>query len=282
MNPRVPLYVVDAFADVPFGGNPAAVCFPPPDAPAPWMQSVAGEMNLSETAFVVPREDGSWGLRWFTPAREVDLCGHATMGAAHVLWETGRLDATRPAVFRTRGGDLTCERGDEGVIRMDFPARPATACEVPGGLAEALGADIRWCGRSVDDLLVELPHASVVRRIAPDMARIAGFPARGVIVTAASDEPGPDFVSRFFAPAVGVPEDPVTGSAHCTLGPFWAARLGRSRLRGWQASRRGGWVDVESHGDRVVLGGRAVTVLAGEWMGGASGAVPVRFPHAGG
>lgn len=151
---------------------------------------------------------------------------------------------------------------------MDFPARPAVACELPAGLADALGADVRWCGRSIDDLLVELPHASVVRELAPDVGALAGFPVRGVIVTAASDVPGHDFVSRFYAPALGVPEDPVTGSAHCTLGPYWAARLGRASLRGWQASRRGGSVAVECCGERVVLGGRAVTMLRGEWAAG--------------
>jgi predicted PhzF superfamily epimerase YddE/YHI9 len=154
------------------------------------------------------------------------------------------------------------------MVRMDFPARPAVACELPAGLADALGADVRWCGRSIDDLLVELPHASVVRELAPDVGALAGFPVRGVIVTAASDVPGHDFVSRFYAPASGVPEDPVTGSAHCTLGPYWAARLGRASLRGWQASRRGGSVAVECRGERVVLGGRAVTMLRGEWAAG--------------
>lgn len=271
MGPAIPVFGVDAFAGGAFEGNPAAVCLPPPGASPGWMQAVAGEFNLSETAFVVPADDGGWGLRWFTPTREVDLCGHATLASAHVLWETGRLDRGRPARFLTRSGWLECGRAADGAVRMDFPARPAEPCDVPGGLAAALGSDIRWCGRSVDDLLVELPHASVVRGLAPDVGALAGFPVRGVIVTAMADAPGHDFVSRFFAPAVGVPEDPVTGSAHCTLGPFWAARLGRACLRGWQASRRGGLVGVECLGDRVVLEGRAVTTWRGEWMGGRAG-----------
>ena len=266
MQPPVPLCVVDAFASKPFAGNPAAVCFPAPDATAAWMQSVAAELALSETAFVVPQDDGSWGLRWFTPTREVDLCGHATLASAHALWESGRLARTEPARFLTRGGWLRCEVATDASIRMDFPARPAHACEIPQGLANALGSDIRWCGRSADDLLLELPHASVVRSLAPDLGVLASLPVRGVIVTAVSDAPGHDFVSRFFAPAAGVPEDPVTGSAHCTLGPFWAARLGRTSLRGWQASRRGGLVTVECHFERVTLSGHAVTTWRGEWV----------------
>lgn len=262
------LCVVDAFADGPFTGNPAAVCFPQARPASSWMQAVAGEMNLSETAFLVPAEAGAWELRWFTPMREVDLCGHATLAAAHALWETGRVDEGAPVRFRTRSGVLECLRGADGWVRMDFPSRPAEPCDVPGGLAEALGADVRWCGRSVDDLLVELPHASVVRGLAPDMTALAGFSVRGVMVTAASDGPGQDFISRFFAPSLGVPEDPVTGSAHATLGPYWAARLGRRVLRGWQASRRGGRVDVECRGERVGLAGRAVTTWRGEWLAG--------------
>jgi predicted PhzF superfamily epimerase YddE/YHI9 len=262
----IPICVVDAFATKAFQGNPAAVCFPSAEASAPWMQAVAGELALSETAFLLPRDDGSWALRWFTPTREVDLCGHATLAAAHVLWETGRLDPSLPARFLTRSGWLHALRSDDGSVQLDFPARPAMPCDVPGGLADAIGADMRWCGRSLEDLLVELPHASVVRGLAPDLAALAALPVRGVIVTAASDVAGHDFVSRFFAPAVGVPEDPVTGSAHCTLGPFWAARLGRASLRGLQASRRGGTVAVACQGERILLTGAAVTTWRGEWI----------------
>lgn len=262
----VPICVVDAFASRPFEGNPAAVCLAPSDATPAWMQSVASELALSETAFLRLLGDESWELRWFTPAREVDLCGHATLASAHALWERGSIPPTEPARFRTRSGWLRCERSSLGAIRMDFPSRPAVPCEVPGGLADVLGSDIRWCGRSADDLLVELPHASVVRGLAPDLGALASLPVRGVIVTAASDASTHDFVSRFFAPAVGVPEDPVTGSAHCTLGPFWAVRLGRASLRGWQASRRGGWVAVEVLGERVALSGHAVTTWRGEWV----------------
>ncbi len=266
MTRPVPLCVVDAFASRPFEGNPAAVCLPPADATPAWMQAVASELALSETAFLQPFDDGSWGLRWFTPLREVDLCGHATLASAHALWESGRLSETEAARFQTRSGWLRCERSGGGAIRMDFPSRPATPCDVPGGLADVLGSDIRWCGRSADDLMVELPHASVVRGLAPDLAALASLPARGIIVTAASDVPAHDFVSRFFAPAVGVPEDPVTGSAHCTLGPFWAGRMGRASLRGWQASRRGGCVAVDVLGERVALSGHAVTTWRGEWV----------------
>lgn len=260
-----PICVVDAFAAEPFRGNPAAVCLGDLAASDAWMQSVAAEMNLSETAFVTPRDDGGWGLRWFTPAVEVALCGHATLAAAHCLWESGRVPADEPIRFLTRSGGLLCRR--EGAeIWMDFPARPVRPVEAPAGLAEALGADLRWCGRSADDYLVELPHAAAVRHLQPDLALLARLPVRGVIVTAASDVAGFDFLSRFFAPAVGVPEDPVTGSAHCALGPFWAGRLGISSLRGWQASRRGGAVRVTLAGDRVWLAGGAVTVWRGELL----------------
>lgn len=261
----IPVCVVDAFAERPFQGNPAAVCFLQAAANPSWMQRFAGEMNLSETSFVVPRADGGWDLRWFTPTTEVQLCGHATLAAAHALWSEGRARRDLPVRFSTRSGWLTCHL--EGtVIRMDFPARPAEVASIPTGLPEALGADIRWCGRSADDFLVELPHAASVRSMQPDLAAVALLPARGVIATAPSDDPGFDFISRFFAPGAGVPEDPVTGSAHCTLAGYWAQRLGKFRLRGWQASRRGGIVGAELAGDRVLLRGGAITTLRGEWI----------------
>ncbi len=258
----VPVYVVDAFADRPFAGNPAAVC--PLDRPADdgWMRAVAAEMNLSETAFLVPEADG-FRLRWFTPAVEVDLCGHATLASAHVLWETGRLPAGDPARFHTRSGLLTATRAG-GDIVLDFPAVPVEGCPPPDGLVDALGAVPRTVGRNRMDVLVELEYESAVRSLRPDFGRLAAVPVRGVIATAPSAEPAFDFVSRFFAPASGVPEDPVTGSAHCALGPFWAARLGKTDLVGRQVSRRGGVVRVGVRGDRVRLGGRAVTVLRGE------------------
>jgi PhzF family phenazine biosynthesis protein len=257
------LVQVDAFADRPFTGNPAAVCLldrPRPDA---WMQAVAMEMNLSETAFLRPRAGGEWDLRWFTPAAEVDLCGHATLASAHVLWEQAVLAPGAEARFHTRSGVLTARR--EGAwIHMDFPAKPERECEPPAGLAEALGAEPVYVGRSQFDLLVELASEAEVRALEPTISLLERVEARGVVVTArAEGDGGYDFVSRFFAPRVGVPEDPVTGSAHCVLAPFWAGRLGRAELVGYQASRRGGTVRVHTKGDRVMLGGQAVTTLRG-------------------
>ncbi|HYY77911.1 MAG TPA: PhzF family phenazine biosynthesis protein [Actinomycetes bacterium] len=260
-----PLYQVDAFTAERFAGNPAAVCLLEGDAEDGWMQRVAAEMNLSETAFVRPAaEPGAYGLRWFTPAAEVALCGHATLATAHVLWTEERVPADRPLRFATLSGELVATRvGD--AIRLDFPATPPAAAEPPAGLLEALGADgARWVGRSRFDYLVELASEEAVRRLRPDPARLRAVDTRGTTVTARASTPGFDFVSRFFAPAVGVDEDPVTGSAHCTLAPFWAGRLGRDELVGLQASARGGVVGVRLAGDRVQLTGQAVTVLRGE------------------
>lgn len=251
---------VDAFTAVPFAGNPAGVCLLDAPAPVTWMQAVAAEMNLSETAFVSPGGDG-YDLRWFTPAVEVDLCGHATLATAHVLRERGA-PSTAVVRFHTRSGLLTA-RFDGAWIELDFPAKPAVPVPVPDGLAEALGAAPVRVERSHFDLLVELASEGVVRGLEPDIAAVSRVDARGVIVTAAASEPGVDFVSRFFAPRVGVPEDPVTGSAHCCLAPFWARRFGRDALTGYQASRRGGTVRVRAAGDRVILAGEAVTVLQG-------------------
>lgn len=262
----LPLFQVDAFTDRPYAGNPAAVCLLDGVREGAWMQQVAREMNLSETAFLTPRADGSFGLRWFTPAKEVDLCGHATLASAHVLWETGALAPDKPAYFHTRSGRLTCARREDW-IEMDFPAEPVEACEAPDGLAEALGAAPQFVGRNRMDLFVLLDDADAVRRLAPDMQRLAAIDARGIVATASTDEgAGYDFVSRFFGPRVGVPEDPVTGSAHCGLGPFWTDRLGRDQLVGRQVSTRGGTVRVQTKGDRVVLGGQAVTVLRAELL----------------
>ena len=258
----IPLYQVDAFADRPFAGNPAAVCLLSAERPADWMQAVASEMNLSETAFVRPI-DGGFGLRWFTPAVEVDLCGHATLAAAHVLWESGTLAADIPARFHTRSGWLTATRhGQE--IELDFPAQVVTVATDPPHFADALGTIPTWVGRNRMDYLVEVESAAVVRSLSPDLALLASLPVRGVIVTAKSDAAEFDFLSRFFAPAAGVPEDPVTGSAHCALGPYWGERLGKAVLHGYQASKRGGVVRVRIAGDRVLLGGTAVTVARGE------------------
>ena len=254
---------VDAFADRPFTGNPAAVCILAAPREEGWMRNVAAEMNLSETAFLHAEEDG-WRLRWFTPEVEVDLCGHATLATAHVLWEDGHLGAGETARFHTRSGLLTARRDGEW-IELDFPAKPILDAPAPEGLEEALGARALYVARSHFDVLVEVATEAEVRALKPDVGRLAAVEARGVIVTArAEGGAGYDFVSRFFAPRVGVNEDPVTGSAHCVLAPYWAGKLGRSELVGFQASRRGGTVRVRSAGDRVHLGGRAVTILRGE------------------
>lgn len=259
---RAPLFVVDAFTARPFAGNPAAVCILDDQANERWMQSVAAEMNLSETAFLVPRSDG-FGLRWFTPTVEVALCGHATLGSAHVLWETRRLPAEETARFHTRSGVLTAiQRGHE--IELDFPACPPIPCAEPPGLFSALGGTGEFVGANQLDYFVVLSSARAVRDLKPDHAKLAGLALRGVIVTAKSDDAQCDFVSRFFAPGSGVPEDPVTGSAHCCLGPYWAERLGKQSLVGFQASRRTGVVGVRCEGERVKLSGQAVTVLRGD------------------
>ncbi len=263
-----PIVQVDAFADRQFSGNPAAVCLLPEARSDHWMQRVALEMNLSETAFLLPRPDG-YGLRWFTPAAEVDLCGHATLASAHLLWEDGHLAPGETARFHTRSGPLSAVR-DEDWIWMDFPAQRCIRCELPRELGDALGlsAHPRFVGHNGADYLVELASPQAVRELDPEFGALRRVDARGVIVTAQSDDSGHDFVSRFFAPAVGVNEDPVTGSAHCALAPYWAARLGRKELTGYQASERGGIVRVEDCGDRVRLGGQAVTVLRGELLAG--------------
>jgi PhzF family phenazine biosynthesis protein len=262
--PRQPFTQVDAFTDRPFSGNPAAVCLLPAAQDAEWMQQVAAEMNLAATAFLLRRPDG-FGLRWFTPTCEVDLCGQATLASAHGLWEDGQVAPGAPSRFHTRSGVLTAERRD-GTIWLDFPATPAASVPAPPELAEVLGVPPRYVGKTLYDYLVELESEASVRSLDPDLGRLARLPVRGVIVTAPSTDPARHFVSRFFAPAAGIPEDPVTGSAHCALAPFWAERLGKTELVGYQASRRGGTVRVRLAGDRVHLGGQAVTVLRGELL----------------
>ena len=258
------LLQVDAFTDEPFKGNPAAVCLLDREVDDGWMQAVAAEMNLSETAFVRGGRDGEpLGLRWFTPAAEVDLCGHATLASAHALWEEGEVPVGTPIRFATRSGVLTAAAARDGEIQLDFPATPARPAEAPPGLVEALGVEPRWVGRSRFDYLVEVDSEERVRGLRPDLARLRQVRARGVIVTAGASPPF-DFTSRFFGPAVGVDEDPVTGSAHCCLAPFWSERLRRAELVGFQASHRGGVVRTRLAGDRVLLGGHAVTVLRGE------------------
>jgi len=273
-----PLYQVDAFCAEPFAGNPAAVCLLEGDEDAGWMQAVAAEMNLSETAFLRPAGTGRYELRWFTPTVEVELCGHATLASAHVLWTEGLAGDRQAVRFDTASGVLTARPGGDGTIWLDFPATPAAAVDPPAGLLDALGGGpAGFVGLGRFDYLVELAGEAAVRGLAPDVRRLSGLGLRGVIVTAAAGPgtaaPGPepgsggyDFVSRYFAPAAGIDEDLVTGSAHCTLGPFWVERLGRDQLTGFQASRRGGLVRVRPEGDRVLLGGRAVTVVRGQLL----------------
>jgi PhzF family phenazine biosynthesis protein len=258
----IPIFQVDAFASKPFEGNPAGVCLLPEQRDERWMQSVALEMNLSETAFLVRGGDGV-GLRWFTPKAEVDLCGHATLASAHVLWEEGIVPPGDEARFHTRSGLLTAGRTGD-LIEMDFPAKPEKPATAPPGLASALGAEPLYVGRNAFDLIVLLEDEKAVRCLRPDYDKLSTIDVRGVIVTAEADASEFDFVSRFFAPAVGVNEDPVTGSAHCCLAPFWARRLGREEMTGYQASSRGGVVGVRLEGDRVLLRGRAVTIFKGE------------------
>ncbi len=258
------LFQVDAFTDRPFAGNPAAVCLLDGPRDSDWMQDVAREMNLSETAFLHPLGNG-FALRWFTPAIEVELCGHATLASAHVLWETGTLAPEEIARFHTLSGLLTAGRKGEW-MELDFPARPVEEIQPPEGLVEALGAgaaEPAFVGRSKYDYLLELSSEEAVRGLEPDHRRLASLPVRGVIVTAGASSAPFDFVSRFFAPGSGVDEDPVTGSAHCSLGPYWRRRLGRDELLAYQASARGGEIRVRIEGDRVKLGGQAVTVLRG-------------------
>jgi PhzF family phenazine biosynthesis protein len=229
------------------------------------MQNVAREMNLSETAFVLRRTDG-WGLRWFTPAAEVDLCGHATLASAHVLWETGALRKDETARFHTRSGLLTAvRRGDW--IELDFPSTPDEPADAPPGLAESLHATPRYVGKTVFDYLVELDSEEALRALRPDFAGLATLDTRGVVVTSRSADPEFDFVSRYFAPAFGIDEDPVTGSTHCALTPFWAARLNKTSFLAKQLSARGGVLKLELKGHRVAIGGQAVTVLRGELLG---------------
>ena len=260
----VPIVHVDAFTSEPFAGNPAAVCYLDDPRDAAWMQQVAREMNLSETAFLRARGDG-FDLRWFTPTVEVDLCGHATVASAHALWESGRLAPTETARFHTRSGVLTAARlGDW--IELDFPATPDEAVAAPPGLVEALGLSPLYVGKSRFDYLVEVENEQAVRGLRPDFGRLGAIKARGVIVTSVASTAGVDFVSRYFAPAFGIDEDPVTGSTHCCLAPFWSRRLEKRELLARQLSPRGGLLKLRLDGDRVRIAGQAVTVWRGELL----------------
>jgi PhzF family phenazine biosynthesis protein len=260
--PPVPCWQVDAFTDRPFCGNPAAVCWLDAEADPAWMQNVAAEMNLSETTFVRPLGD-ELELRWFTPTVEVDLCGHATLASAHALWWAGLVPKDQPIRFRTLSGVLTCTRNGD-FIELDFPATPPQPAEPPPLLIEALGAQPRDVARSKYDYLAVFDVAETVRILRPDFRKLEEIPCRGVIISAPSDDPAFDFVSRFFAPRLGIDEDPVCGSAHCCLTPYWARCLGKSHLTGRQVSQRGGTLRLRLNGDRVVLAGQAVTVWRGE------------------
>ena len=258
------IYQVDAFTKTPFQGNPAGVCILPAPASEEWMKNVAREMNLSETAFLVPGSDG-YNLRWFTPAVEVDLCGHATLASAHILWETGILRREEQARFHTRSGLLTAA-SKGGEIELNFPAKTEEPAEAPAGLLEALKVKAKYIGKSKFDYLVQVDSEETVRALKPDFPALKNIPVRGVIVTTRAVSPGYDFISRFFAPAAGVNEDPVTGSAHCTLGPFWSRQLGKKEFLAYQASERGGTLRVRIAGDRVHLCGNAVTIFQGEMV----------------
>jgi PhzF family phenazine biosynthesis protein len=258
------LHLVDAFTGDPFRGNTAAVCIMEGPADPAWMQQVAGEMKHSETAFLHAGK-GVWHLRWFTPEREVDLCGHATLAAAFILWTSGHESPESTISFETPSGILTAHK-DGDWIALDFPAEPIISPASVPGLDTALGVSPVFVGRNRFDILAELPSAADLCTLEPDMAALAAIPTRGIIVTAASDLPHFDFVSRFFAPSVGVPEDPVTGSSHCCLGPYWGKKLDKTELNGFQCSARGGMVRVTLKGERVILAGHAVHVASGKLL----------------
>jgi PhzF family phenazine biosynthesis protein len=262
-----PLFLVDAFIDQPFSGNPAGVCILDKEQPDSWMQKVALEMNQSETAFVCKCSDGSWNLRWFTPQVEVNLCGHATLAAAHALWQHAGETAAM-VEFHTLSGLLTAKRiGDE--IQLDFPADfPQSIAQVPPALLQLLDGQLHWFGQGRDDLIAVLDSAEAVRNFVPNAEQIASFTSRGLILTAAGDAgSGLDMVSRFFAPKVGINEDPVTGSAHCLLACYWGNRLDKTHLRAQQASSRGGSLTLDWQDDRVLLSGKARTMLIGDFYG---------------
>ncbi|MBI1249644.1 PhzF family phenazine biosynthesis isomerase [bacterium] len=253
------LQQVDAFTDRPFSGNPAAVCWLDQPREDTWMQNVADEMNLAETAFVYPEQD-ALRLRWFTPLVEVDLCGHATLATAHALWQQEPFAVEPLLTFETRSGMLSARRHGS-MIELDFPTAPAFEETPPAGLLESLGiTECIFCGKNAWDWLVEIDSAEKIRQLNPNHAMLAPVTSRGVMVTARSDDPRFDFISRFFAPAAGLPEDPVTGSAHCALGVYWSERLSKNTLSAYQASRRGGSLEVEIRNDRALLRGHAVTV----------------------
>jgi PhzF family phenazine biosynthesis protein len=256
------IYHVDSFTDNIFSGNPAGVCILESERSAEWMQNVAMELNLSETAFLV-RNGNVFNLRWFAPAGEVDLCGHATLASAHILSETGLLGKKETASFMTKSGLLKARnKGD--IIELDFPVEDDSATDMPEFLVEALGTEPLYVGKNRMDYIVELSTADEVADLKPELSILKKIDTRGVIVTARSINPEYDFVSRFFAPRLGIDEDPVTGSAHCCLGPYWQRKLDKSEFNAYQVSKRGGSLNVRVDNGRVFIGGKAVTVLVAE------------------
>lgn len=254
------LYQVDAFASDAYRGNPAGVCILSQPVKEDWMRALAAEMNLSETAFLLPEGDG-YRLRWFTPAVEVSLCGHATLASAHILFEQGYLSPDRQALFETRSGRLTATQTEDW-ITLDFPTRPTISIQPDPDLMTALGiTHVIAIGQSRSIILIEVPDENAVRAIQPDFARLKTLPPHGVIVTSRSNNPDYDIVSRFFAPVMGVNEDPVTGSAHCALAPYWHEKLGKADIMAFQASARGGVLFVHHCGERTLLQGKAVTIF---------------------
>ncbi|MEW6144857.1 MAG: PhzF family phenazine biosynthesis protein [Thermodesulfobacteriota bacterium] len=258
----IEIYKADAFTDRPFGGNPAGVCLLPGPADAEWMQKVAREMNVSETAFLYA-DKGGYNLRWFTPAVEVEICGHATLASAHILWESGLVPRGQGIEFYTLSGTLTAVMNGD-MIELDFPSEPEKQADAPPALIESLGVKPLYVGRNRLDYLVEVGTAEEVRAIKPDFQLLGTIPVRGVIVTSSSDIPEYDFVARFFGPASGINEDPATGSAYCCLGPYWERKLGKSEFLAYQASDRGGVIGVRVLGERVKLLGKAVTIFKGQ------------------
>ncbi|NQX58340.1 PhzF family phenazine biosynthesis protein [Paenibacillus qinlingensis] len=254
------IYVVDAFTDKIFKGNPAAVCLTSEPLDEELMQQIASEMNLSETAFMFPQQDG-YSLRWFTPHSEVDLCGHATLASAHILWETGGLSLSQRANFYTKSGLLTAFKHDSW-IQLNFPSEPVLACEYPSELIDALQIHPLFVGRNRFDYFIEVESEDIIKRLSPNFSLLQTIQTRGINVTSRSQEY--DFVSRCFFPAVGVNEDPVTGSSHCGLAPYWGKKLNKTDMYAYQASARGGLLQIRLDENRVLMSGQAVTVMKSE------------------
>lgn len=261
------LYQVDAFTNQPFHGNPAAVCLLDGPGDKIWMQNVAREMNLSETAFLYPVK-GGFNLRWFTPEVEVDLCGHATLASAYALWQGGYLGREEEACFFSASGLLRARLSGDW-IQLDFPIRQQRAAEVPSAVLQAIEISqerVNYVGRYQKDYLIEVDSEELLRQTQPDFKRLREAATGGIMLTAQSEDVTYDFISRYFDPAEGIDEDPVTGSAHCCLGPYWGAKLGKQQLSAFQASARGGSLTIRLGEERVYIQGQAVMVLRGELL----------------